>query len=163
MSYSNHYQRTLIESLNDLKSNIAIKQTINDNLPVLLGSWNFNYNSWKQLKKLDKYLLVKYEDLVKNTENVFENVLNFIKKLSKSEFEINRSKIKKSIETTSFERLKKLENEFGFSEAKTKKNGDKINFFNLGPDNKWEKSLEKSIKDEVEIVFSREMKELGYL
>ena len=31
---------------------------------VLLGSWSSNYESWKELEGKNKYLLVKYEDLV---------------------------------------------------------------------------------------------------
>ena len=60
-SYSNHYQKNLKDSLNDLKSNSEIRQSTKDQLPVLVGSWSFHYNSWKQLKPLNKYLLVKYE------------------------------------------------------------------------------------------------------
>ena len=36
-------------------------------------------------------------------------------------------------------------------------------FFNLGPDNNWREILKKEISDEIEIVFEKEMKELGYL
>ena len=36
-------------------------------------------------------------------------------------------------------------------------------FFNLGPDNDWEKILEKKTKNKIEICFKNEMKELNYL
>ena len=34
------------------------------NLLTHVGSWSSNYNSWKEFKKTDKYLLIKYEDLI---------------------------------------------------------------------------------------------------
>ncbi len=80
-----------------------------------------------------------------------------------SKIEINEKKLKKVIEATSFEKIQKLEKKSGFSEAKIKKNGEKINFFNLGPENKWEKNLDPKIKNEIENTFRVEMKEIGYL
>ena len=163
-SYAHHYQKSLEDSFNDLKSTSVIKQSKNDQLPVLVGSWNFNYNSWKQLKSLNKYILIKYEDLISDTEKTFINIINFISKLINSKIEINEKKIKKKvIEATSFEKIQKLEKKSGFSEAKIKKNGEKINFFNLGPENKWEKNLDPKIKNEIENTFRVEMKEIGYL
>ena len=162
-SYAHHYQKSLEDSFNDLKSTSVIKQSKNDQLPVLVGSWNFNYNSWKQLKSLNKYILIKYEDLISDTEKTFINIINFISKLINSKIEINEKKLKKVIEATSFEKIQKLEKKSGFSEAKIKKNGEKINFFNLGPENKWEKNLDPKIKNEIENTFRVEMKEIGYL
>ena len=162
-SYAHHYQKSLEDSFNDLKSTSVIKQSKNDQLPVLVGSWNFNYNSWKQLKSLNKYILIKYEDLISDTEKTFINIINFISKLINSKIEINEKKLKKVIEATSFEKIQKLEKKSGFSEAKIKKNGEKINFFNLGPENKWEKNLDPKIKSEIENTFRVEMKEIGYL
>ena len=30
------------------------------------GTWNYNFNSWKSFKYQDRYLLIKYEDLILN-------------------------------------------------------------------------------------------------
>ena len=55
-------------------------------------------------------------------------------------------------------------NRDGFKEAiKDKGSGEVKRFFNLGPNNKWEKILDSEIKDEIEKKFNVEMKELGYL
>jgi len=40
---------------------------------------------------------------------------------------------------------------------------EKVDFFRLGPKNKWEDSLEKNIQKELEDTFKKEMRELGYL
>ena len=163
LSYAHHYQKSLEDSFNDLKSTSVIKQSKNDQLPVLVGSWNFNYNSWKQLKSLNKYILIKYEDLISDTEKTFINIINFISKLINSKIEINEKKLKKVIEATSFEKIQKLEKKSGFSEAKIKKNGEKINFFNLGPENDFNKFLDSKTREDIEKNFSNEMKELNYL
>jgi hypothetical protein len=36
-------------------------------------------------------------------------------------------------------------------------------FFNLGPENNWEKILNKEISNKIENSFEKEMKKLGYL
>ena len=46
-----------------------------------MGSWSSNYNTWKEFKKINSYLLIKYEDLVMDTKNTFLQILNFIFKL----------------------------------------------------------------------------------
>ena len=46
----------------------------------------------------------------------------------------------------------------GFSESSS--NGK--NFFNLGPENKWEKMIDKKIGEEIKERFKEEMKNLDY-
>ena len=48
-------------------------------------------------------------------------------------------------------------------QLRIKAQGEVKRFFNLGPNNKWEKILDSEIKDEIEKKFNVEMKELGYL
>ena len=59
--------------------------------------------------------------------------------------------------------MKNLEKKEGFIEARINKaTGEKIPFFNLGPKNDWKKLLSKEIKNEIEILFKKEMSEIGY-
>ena len=76
---------------------------------------------------------------------------------------MTKKKLKKVIETTSFDKIQELERKLGFSESKTTSSGKKINFFNQGPNNRWEKSLDLDIKNEIENIFGNEMTEIGYL
>ena len=63
-----------------------------------------------------------------------------------------------------FENLKLKEEKFGFYEAPINfKTGERKKFFNLGPDNDWEKFLDKNIIQEINEKFKTEMKELGYI
>ena len=61
-------------------------------------------------------------------------------------------------------KLKKLEKENGFAEAVSdKETGEKKRFFNLGPDNDWEKLIDKKLREDIEKEFKIEMIELGYI
>ena len=57
-----------------------------------------------------------------------------------------------------------MEDKKGFGESaydySSKKN---LNFFNLGPQNNWEKLLDAKIARKIENEFEKEMMELGYL
>ena len=44
----------------------------------------------------NKYLLIKFEDLINAKEKLFKKILIFIKEITKSNFEIDDKKIKKS-------------------------------------------------------------------
>jgi len=58
----------------------------------------------------------------------------------------------------SFENLSKMEQNRGFSEARSNQK-----FFNMGENNNWQKLLPVSIKKNIEQCFYSEMKELNYL
>ena len=47
----------------------------------LMGNWSENYISWKAFIKYNKYLLIKYEDLVSKREETFLKILKFIFRL----------------------------------------------------------------------------------
>ena len=54
------------------------------------------------------------------------------------------------------------ENKF-FESPKNKLTEDKVNFFHLGPKNKWQNILDSETSRHIEEEFKIEMKELGYL
>ena len=128
--------------------------------PVLISSWNNHYNYWKKVKK--NYLLIKYEDLLKNTENEIIKIIRYLEKFIK--FQVSDQKIKNILETTSFSYLKKMEDKGLFKESNIDdKTGKLKKFFNQGPNNKWENYIKKEIINDVEKKFYNEMKELGYI
>ena len=135
-----------------------------DDVEVYMGSWAFNFNSWKIYKSSNKYFLVKYEDLLNDTKKIFKEIIKFISSVSGSTLKIDDKKLEKVIETTNFNFLKNMENKYGFNEAKINdKTGKKVNFFNLGPKNDWKKMLDEKIRKKIEKAFKKEMVELGYL
>ena len=131
----------------------------NIRMPQFISSWDNNYNSWKNFPN---FLLIKYEDLIINPERELNKIINYLNKFIKISLE--NIKINKIIENSSFNNLKKLENEGKFYESSTNpKTGQKNTFFNLGPKNNWQELLDKNISDKIERVYFKEMKELGYL
>ncbi len=131
---------------------------------VYPGTWSGNYNSWKSFKSIQKYLLIKYEDLILDKEKNFLSILKFIHKLKKIDFVLDKKKFQNSLDSTNFIKLQDLENKKGFEESAIDKiSGNKIKFFYLGPKNDWSKMLNKSLSTRIENIFQKEMIELGYI
>ena len=69
-----------------------------------------------------------------------------------------------SIKSTNFSNLKNKELNEGFEESVySNKIGKKINFFNLGFSNRWQKLLPIDIKNKVNKKFEKNLEELNYL
>ena len=168
-SYANHNQMSLDRASDRMLEFGAtlggIKNSKNDadRIFTYMNSWSSNYQSWKVFKKFDRYLLIKYEDMIKDKKNVFLSILEFIHKLSKSKFVLDENKLKNLLETTSFEYMKNLEKKKGFEESVKIKDSKKITFFKYGPKINKPEFLPVEIKKKLEISLKKEMEELGYL
>ena len=143
--------------------NLEAEKRHGERTKVWTGTWAQNYHSWKSFNYQNRYLLIKYEDLIDNTEREFTKILEFIYSLNKSSFSVDENKLKNVLKTTSFSNMQYLEKKSGFNESKLDKEGKKIPFFNLGPDNDWKKLLDVKLKEKIEKIFEKEMKELNYL
>ena len=127
-----------------------------------ISSWNMNYKSWRVQKKIP-IKIIQYEDLLKETYVVFKDIIEFINKTLNIKEELNRDKLKNSVNSTSFNKLKSDEKKNGFVEAvPSKKNEKKIPFFNLGPDNDWRKILDKDQQSNLTKIFKEDLIKLGY-
>ena len=163
ISYSNH-KNTSIDKITDkmingwytggvLNSERSSSQTV-----TYISSWEKNYNSWKSFDAVNKYLLIKYEDIVsEKKEEIFIKRLDFVHQLDKKKFTLNKNKLKNVLETTRFEQVQSLEPHHGFYEAW------KNDFFYKGPNNDWKKTLDFKNQQKIEKSFSKEMKELEYI
>jgi len=160
-SWAHHNDLSINDSSNYL---IHQKETLGNSNKVYHGTWNYNFQSWKSFKYQDRYLLIKYEDLINDKKNIFLQILEFINKFRKEKFSIDIKKINNVLNYTSFDKMKKLEKEKGFFEAmKDQETGINKPFFNLGPDNKWQNLLDDKIRSKIENAFQEEMSELGYI
>ena len=163
-SYSKHFKKTKEQSVSDISNELIIGVKSKTHPPTYVGSWNFHYNSWKQLNKSNRYMLVKYEDLLKDPEKILVDVLNFIYKLGNSKISIDKKKLANSISSTNFDKMQKLEKKEGFFESKkNEKTGENIPFFNLGKKNDWRNHLDNTLIKKIENIFEKEMLELNYL
>ena len=81
-----------------------------------MHSWSEHYRSWK-INKQFNLLFIKYEDLEKNPFETFKKVIIFINKILNKDEIIDELRLKKIINSISFDRLKKKEKTDGFPEA----------------------------------------------
>jgi hypothetical protein len=129
-------------------------------LPQIIGSWQTHYKTWKIMNK--NYLLIKYENLINTPNSEFKKIANYLERLFKTKF--TNEQVERAINSSSFDRLQKMEKEKGFIESvENKQTGKKNKFFFLGPKNDWRTILDKEIADEISSRFEPEMKELRYL
>jgi len=127
-----------------------------------ISSWSTNYKSWKVQKKIP-IKIIKYEDLLNETYLIFKDLINFINIIVNNSEQINRDKLKKVIDSTLFDKLRKEEQDKGFTESVLSRDGKrKIPFFNLGPKNDWNKILNIKMVKQIEEVFAESMKDLSY-
>ena len=162
-SFARHNSKSVKDTVDIMTNSLATGNEANQ-VETYLGSWNFNYNSWKVFKSSNIYHLLKYEDLIFNTKNSFKQVLNFINNNLKFPISIDDRKVEKVIDETKFSKMRDLEKKVGFDEAKINDNtGKVVPFFNLGPKNNWKKNLDVDLSSKIEEAFKEEMIELKYL
>ena len=165
-SVSNHFSKSIEKSF-DFISNKNKMLTSDEwggqnfGITSVLGSWAGHYNSWKNIK-FAPILIIKYEDLLIDTQKTFIKVLNFLATIT--EIKIEYKKVSNVVDSCNFDKLVKLEEKDGFEEsAANLSNQKKINFFYLGEKNNWKKLLNSNIEKKITTLFNFEMKELGYL
>jgi len=128
-----------------------------------ISSWETNYKSWTVQKQIP-IKFVKYENLLNETYMVFKDIVEFINKLTGINKKIDRERLKNSVQSTSFNKLKNNEKKHGFSEAiLSKKTNKKIPFFFLGPENDWRKVLSDDLKTKLNETYKKNLKELSYI
>ena len=163
-SISHHYDMKLQDSFIFLTNKRKIIfPHINDKKKDFnfLGDWSMHYQSWKNIK-FCPIIIIKYEDLIYDTKNIFIKTLKFLSNHMKIDFD--EDKINKSIQSTDFNNLRNMEKKHGFKESSlSAATNKKIPFFNLGKNNNWKNILNKKMAQDIENKFNDDMKELGYL
>ncbi len=165
-SLTHHYSISYEQAFNYMKdenASLLQKSRENDHSNFsYLSSWSNHYRSWIETKHFE-ILFIKYEELEKNKVEVFTRVINFINKLNKNNQKINQEKFSNSIKSTNFVNLKNKEFTEGFEESVYSKiTGKRLNFFNLGFNNRWQKILPDDIKNKMNLVFEKDIQYLGY-
>ena len=152
-SLAHHYNFSIDEAIDTMIDEKKFMSRTDKNAEVFTGSWNFNYNSWKNLEQHKKYFLIKYEDLIKNKKSVILKIFEFLNSLG-MKLDIDMIKLNKVIKTTEFEEMKTKEQKETFTEAMIdEKTGKRKIFFNLGPKNDWRVNLDKKNRDKIEKAF----------
>ena len=160
--YDLDYEQSLDFMLNEKKYIYDIREK-NDYADFhFLSSWSNHYKSWIN-NNLFKKMVIKYEDLENDTFKTLKNLIIYINSLFQVNEKIDEIKINNCIKTTNFEILKNKEKKEGFSEnVYSKKKNKKIDFFNLGPKNKWRKVVPKELHEKINNIFREDLKNLKY-
>ena len=161
VSFSYHMGKTLTEIVNNMidkeylisESDFMTEKKVSGS--TLLSSWSNHYNSWKNYNSI-KSIIIKYEDLIRNTADNFYEIVLYLNKLYGTK--VDEKKILKSIELTNFKNLQNLEKEHGFEEITISKT-----FFREGKIGSWKQELDEKLSKKIENEFKNEMIELGYL
>ena len=165
-SLKNHYDLDYEQSLDFMlneKKYIYDIQEKNDYADFhFLSSWSNHYKSWIN-NNLFKKMVIKYEDLENDTFKTLKNLIIYINTLNQTKDKVDEKKINNCIKTTDFEILKNKEKKEGFLEnVYSKKSNKKIDFFNLGPKNKWRKIIPKEFHEKINNIFKEDLKNLKY-
>ena len=166
-SLKNHFELTLDDALDFMLND---KKFIYDHFKKndfsdfqFLSSWEKNYQSWIK-QNIFPVKLVKYEDLNIKTFETFKDIIKFVEKISKNKKKFDTIKAKNAIQSTSFNKMRKIEKTVGFSESLLSKNNfKKIPFFHLGPENNWKNILSDSYQKKISLIFDKNLKELKYI
>ena len=157
VSYSNFDKTLSIDKAIERMTSENLYCHVTKKFPLdveILGSWKFNYYSWKTGVAEVPRIIIKYEDLINNT---FETKLKIIKFLSKIlNFKVDTNHIKYSIEQSDFKRLQEIENNQKFHESTN-------TFFNSGKIGQWKNILSPKQISRIEYFCKDEMEELDYL
>jgi hypothetical protein len=161
-SFAHHYNLNVEQATDTLIDETRWLIKTEKMYKTFLGSWNVNYNSWKQLN--ERFMLVKYEDLVNKKKTTLIKIFKFIQTLNNEELKIDMVKVNKVIKSTEFYKMKTLEQKQIFTESSIESDtGKRKAFFNLGLKNDWKKILDDKNRKKIETSFKKEMSELGYL
>ena len=166
-SFKNHY---------DFNYDQALAAMLNENYYIfqsdekndygnfqLLSSWEKNFQSWKA-QKIFPIKFIRYEDLLNETFNTLKETIVFIDKILNLKNSFQKLKAQKSIQSTTFLKLKSMEKKEGFIESIfSKKENKKIPFFHLGAENDLKKILDKDYQNKLNSQFQVSLKELQYI
>tara|TARA_Y100000816_G_scaffold214835_1_gene160061 strand:- start:305 stop:1153 length:849 start_codon:yes stop_codon:yes gene_type:complete len=166
-SIQNHYELDIDEAL---KFMLSEKKYIHDYHREndysdfqFISSWEKNYQSWIK-QNIFPTKIIKYEDLNNKTFDTFKEIIKFIEITISSQNSFNRIKAKNSIQSTSFDKMREIENKQGFLESVLSKNySKKIPFFHLGPKNNWKNIFDQKSQEKLNSIFEENLKELKYI
>lgn len=113
-STANHHGVSIDKAVKMICSNkhaLAHKKTsLNSQISQHLGTWSNHVQSWTNVHR-NNILLIKYEDMLSNSQETFSKVVNYIG------LDYPQAAIEAAIEKTSFKNIQEKENKNRFREA----------------------------------------------
>ena len=156
ISASNYYGLGEDQMISNLINPKFINYSLNNSKNIdFVSSWKFHFHSWRQLGGIP-YLFIKYEDMIKDIHKTFTIVMNFLADLIN--FKVNYNQIEFSINSSSFEVLKKTETELKYKEINNGKP-----FFRSGESSQWKNKLNKTQLEILENELKEELHLIEYI
>ena len=143
-------------SLNEmLYSKILMTKT--NGAKELLSTWDLHIRSWLEYNSVSR-LIIRYEDLLKNTKENILLIINFLNKITENKIFSKEINIDKIMQNTSINNLKKEEDSYGFKEA-----SKYSKFFRSGKAEQWKEVLTANQIKTIEKKLYTLMKQFNYL
>jgi len=137
-SLTNDLKQTTQQSSEIILTNQYLGKDNPNHCLTYLGSWKYHYNSWKIFNKFNRYCLIRYEDLIHDTEKVFLEILKFISRMGKARFVVDKNKLQNTLKSCDLVKIQEFEK-------------------------KENSSMNKEIQTNLEKELENEMRELYYL
>lgn len=156
ISNMHHFNFTIEKSLENILDEKRFSLGQGAPVPEIISSWKNHYLSWKKFSNSVPSIIIKYEDILENSKKEYLKILKFLQKINS--FKINAEKFENAVKSVHFNKIKKMESDFGFDE---KLYGE--SFFRKGIKDEWKAELPKSYQQKIINKFLSEMSELGYI
>jgi aryl sulfotransferase len=154
-SLANHYGGSVDEAvarLIDPRFGMrGAAERLGQQLRQRLGAWDFHVRSWLDQSGLPVHLL-RYEDLRRDTETTFTDVLRFLR------LDIDQARITKAVAFSSLAEMQRQEAKTGFRERLTRSPG----FFRRGDVVGWNDELSTETVARLAASLGETMRRLGY-
>jgi hypothetical protein len=122
-----------------------------------MGSWGENVTSWLGARGHDReFLLVRYEDLLENTQREMTRISEFL------DLRVSAEQVSKAIELSSAENMRKLEVAQSDQWVTTKESRKDIPFVRAAKSGQWQQVLPSASVREIESAWGPVMQLLRY-
>src|SRR5579863_4569857 len=127
------------------------------------GSWRDNVLSWTVLRKDDPwFLMLRYEDMKRDTANALVNVVAFLDRCSFRKIDSSPQALQQAIELSSPERMRALEKQEAGNWVLTKGTRSDKPFVRSATSGGWKSQLSPESVAEIESAWGSLMQNLGY-
>ncbi len=167
ISWAKHSNYSLDQSIEFLCNPLSVLKWINkskysmvprDIFPLqFISSWDEHVKSWTKNSIDVPKLIIKYEDLITNKEEILKKIINFFHENYRIEIKDIETKLENILKTTSFDYMKTYEAKNGFDEAMPW-----VNFFREGKKEQWKNILNKTQQSRIEENLKEYMNLFGY-
>jgi len=155
VSFAGHRGKTINDTIDFMSKIESYLLPSHNRTLTLVTAWDTHYKSWMKLKA--PILLIKYEDLLKNTEIEIKKIVEFLNKLLNIDKQDLNNKLYNISISTNLKKFIDHEKRFGFSEATQYRPFFKKNDYN------WKKNLSIKQINTIENFFKNTMQELNYI